>query len=84
MLLRRIPTRYDSQASFPSMPPQAIVPSFHSAPPTAADVSVLAPPPPKHKKETNMSDERFVPERQKIDQLGVVKDYAVHPRLDYR
>ena len=38
MLLRRIPTRYDSQASFPSMPPQAIVPSFHSAPPTAADV----------------------------------------------
>ena len=21
---------------------------------------------------------------EKIDQLGVVKDYAVHPRLDYR
>ena len=29
-------------------------------------------------------EERFVPERQKLDQLGVVKDYAVHPRLDYR
>lgn len=29
-------------------------------------------------------EDRFIPERQKLDQLGVVKDYAVHPRLDYR
>jgi hypothetical protein len=28
--------------------------------------------------------ERFVPERKKLDQLGIVKDYAVTPRLEYR
>ena len=33
---------------------------------------------------TMSHEERFIPERQKLDQLGVVKDYAVHPRLDYR
>ena len=38
-----------------------------------------------HKQASIMShEERFIPERQKLDQLGVVKDYAVHPRLDYR
>ena len=29
-------------------------------------------------------DERFIPPRQKLDQLSVVKDYAAVPRLDYR
>ena len=29
-------------------------------------------------------EERFIPERQKLDQLGVVKDYAAVPRLEYR
>jgi len=28
--------------------------------------------------------ERFIPTRQKVDQLSVVQDYAVIPRLDYR
>jgi hypothetical protein len=28
--------------------------------------------------------ERFVPERQKLDQLSLVKDYATVPRLEYR
>lgn len=28
--------------------------------------------------------ERFIPPRQKLDQLSVVKDYAVVPRLEYR
>ena len=28
--------------------------------------------------------ERFIPPRQKLDQLGIVKDYAVVPRLEYR
>jgi hypothetical protein len=30
------------------------------------------------------AEERFIPERQKIDQLSVVKDYATVPRLEYR
>lgn len=29
-------------------------------------------------------DERFIPPRQKLDQLSVVKDYAALPRLEYR
>ncbi len=29
-------------------------------------------------------DERFIPPRQKLDQLSVVKDYATVPRLEYR
>ena len=29
-------------------------------------------------------EERFIPERQKIDPLSVVKEYAAIPRLDYR
>jgi hypothetical protein len=29
-------------------------------------------------------EERFIPERQKIDPLAVVKDYATYPRLEYR
>jgi len=29
-------------------------------------------------------EERFIPERQKLDQLSLIKDYAVVPRLDYR
>jgi hypothetical protein len=29
-------------------------------------------------------EERFIPDRQKLDQLGVVKDYAAVPRLEYR
>jgi hypothetical protein len=29
-------------------------------------------------------EERFVPERQKLDPLAVVKDYATVPRLEYR
>ena len=29
-------------------------------------------------------DERFIPERQKLDQLSIVKDYAAVPRLEYR
>jgi V-type H+-transporting ATPase subunit B len=28
--------------------------------------------------------ERFIPERQKLDQLSIVKDYATVPRLEYR
>ena len=30
------------------------------------------------------ADERFIPPRQKMDQLSVVKDYSVIPRLEYR
>ena len=30
------------------------------------------------------ADERFIPPRQKLDQVSVVKDYAATPRLDYR
>ena len=29
-------------------------------------------------------EERFIPERHKLDQLSIVKDYAVVPRLEYR
>ena len=29
-------------------------------------------------------EERFIPERQKLDQLSVIKDYAAVPRLEYR
>lgn len=29
-------------------------------------------------------EERFIPPRQKLDQLSVVKDYNIIPRLDYR
>lgn len=29
-------------------------------------------------------EERFIPPRRKLDQLGIVKDYATHPRLEYR
>lgn len=29
-------------------------------------------------------EERFIPERQKLDQLSVIKDYATVPRLEYR
>ena len=29
-------------------------------------------------------DERFIPERKKLDQLSLVKDYAAVPRLEYR
>ena len=29
-------------------------------------------------------EERFIPPRQKLDQLSVVKDYAAVPRLEYR
>ena len=29
-------------------------------------------------------EERFIPPRQKLDQLGVVKDYSAIPRLEYR
>jgi hypothetical protein len=29
-------------------------------------------------------EERFIPPRQKLDQLSVVKDYATVPRLEYR
>lgn len=28
--------------------------------------------------------EKFIPPRQKLDQIGVVKDYAITPRLEYR
>jgi hypothetical protein len=39
-----------------------------------------------HNKTTTMSahDDRFVPERKKLDQLSVVKDYSAVPRLEYR
>ena len=30
------------------------------------------------------ADERFIPPRQKMDQLSVVKDYSAIPRLEYR
>jgi hypothetical protein len=33
---------------------------------------------------TEGHDERFVPERQKLDPLAIVKDYATVPRLEYR
>jgi hypothetical protein len=29
-------------------------------------------------------EERFIPQRQKLDQLSVVKDYSAVPRLEYR
>ena len=29
-------------------------------------------------------EERFIPTRHKLDQLSIVKDYAVVPRLEYR
>ena len=29
-------------------------------------------------------EERFIPPRVKLDQLGVVKNYATQPRLEYR
>jgi hypothetical protein len=29
-------------------------------------------------------DERFIPERQKLDQIKLIKDYAAVPRLEYR
>lgn len=29
-------------------------------------------------------EERFIPPRQKLDQLSIVKDYATVPRLEYR
>jgi hypothetical protein len=29
-------------------------------------------------------EERFIPPRQKLDQLSIVKDYAAVPRLEYR
>lgn len=28
--------------------------------------------------------DKFIPVRQKLDQIGVVKDYAITPRLEYR
>jgi hypothetical protein len=31
-----------------------------------------------------MAEERFIPERKKLDQLSIVKDYATTPRLEYR
>ena len=33
---------------------------------------------------TMAHEERFIPPRQKLDQLSVVKDYAAVPRLEYR
>jgi hypothetical protein len=33
---------------------------------------------------TEGHEERFVPERQKLDPLAIVKDYATVPRLEYR
>jgi hypothetical protein len=33
---------------------------------------------------TMAHEERFIPERQKLDQLSIVKDYAAVPRLEYR
>ena len=30
------------------------------------------------------NEERFIPPRQKLDQLSVVKDYSAIPRLEYR
>jgi hypothetical protein len=33
---------------------------------------------------TEGHEERFIPERQAIDPLAVVKDYATVPRLEYR
>ena len=29
-------------------------------------------------------EERFIPERHKLDQVSIVKDYATVPRLEYR
>lgn len=29
-------------------------------------------------------EERFIPPRQKLDQLSIIKDYATVPRLEYR
>lgn len=29
-------------------------------------------------------EERFIPERRKLDPLAAVKDYAAVPRLEYR
>jgi hypothetical protein len=29
-------------------------------------------------------EDRFIPERHKLDQLSIVKDYATVPRLEYR
>lgn len=29
-------------------------------------------------------DERFIPERKRVDQLSLIKDYAAVPRLEYR
>ena len=29
-------------------------------------------------------EERFIPERHKLDQVSIVKDYAAVPRLEYR
>ena len=29
-------------------------------------------------------EERFIPERHKLDQASIVKDYAAVPRLEYR
>ena len=31
-----------------------------------------------------MSEERFIPPRQKMDPLAIVKDYSAVPRLEYR
>jgi hypothetical protein len=33
---------------------------------------------------TELHEERFIPPRQKLDQVSLVKDYAVVPRLEYR
>ena len=40
------------------------------------------PPPPARTKMSH--EERFIPPRVKLDQLGVVKDYSAQPRLEYR
>ena len=34
--------------------------------------------------DTMVEAERFIPERQKLDQVSLVKDYAAVPRLEYR
>ena len=40
---------------------------------------------PQQKTAATMSHEdKFIPERKKLDQLSVVKDYSAIPRLEYR
>jgi hypothetical protein len=39
---------------------------------------------PNHHLTMSHHDDRFIPERKKLDQLSVVKDYSAIPRLEYR